>query len=86
MAAIAVTHAPPPPSADDALLDASSRAVIGAVDIVGPRGARITVDLADGTTRDADLVGNDPGTGLAVLRMNGGPFPWVRLADSSHAP
>jgi len=125
MATVTFPHNPPP-AADEALLDAYSRAVIGAVDIVGPAVARIdvhhsrsagvsslggraggsgflfapdgliitnshvvedasriTVDLADGTTCDADLVGNDPGTDLAVLRISGGPFPWVSLADSS---
>jgi S1-C subfamily serine protease len=110
----------PQPAADADVLDAYSRAVIGAVDIVGPAvgridvrqhsggphaagsgflfapdgliitnhhviaGAdRIAVTLSDGDTHDADLVGADPGTDLAVLRIGGGPFPWVSLADSA---
>ena len=115
-----------PPASDADLLDAYSRAVIGAVDVVGPavvrvnvrhrsgRGApgadpraagsgflftpdgliitnhhvvenaeTITVSLSDGQSSDADLVGSDPGTDLAVLRISGGPFPWVSLADSA---
>ena len=111
---------------DANLLDAYSRAVVGAVDVVSPavvgievsqrqaggrsREARqgagsgffctpdglivtnshvvekadtIGVRLADGTSREADLVGDDPSTDLAVVRVSGGPFPWVSLADSS---
>jgi S1-C subfamily serine protease len=110
---------------DADLLDAYSRAVIGAVDIVGPavvgievrqharsrsgedaraagsgflftpdgliitnshvveRAASVVVRLADGQTSEADVVGTDPGTDLAVLRISGGPFPWVSFADSS---
>jgi len=110
---------------DSELLDAYSRAVIGAVEIVSPavvgievgsrrggtgtgdrhgsgsgflftpdgliitnshvveRAATIRVSLSDGQTSDADLVGEDPTTDLAVLRVSGGPFPWLSLADSS---
>ena len=109
---------------DDALLDAYSRAVIGAVDLVSPAvvGIEITqrrdprvpghhasgsgflftpdglimtnshvvhgagsiaVRTSDGHVTEADLVGDDPATDLAVLRISGGPFPWVSLADSS---
>jgi S1-C subfamily serine protease len=126
MASLHALHVPEP-TGDVELLDAYSRAVIGAVDIVGsavvgievrhaparggaaaqPRqaagsgflftpdgliitnahvienAARIAVRLSDGHVCDADLVGRDPATDLAVLRVSGGPFPWISLADSS---
>jgi S1-C subfamily serine protease len=111
---------------DADLLDAYSRAVIGAVQVVSPavvgievehdRGktrtgdpghasgsgflftpdgliitnshvvehaSRLTVRLSDGRASEADLIGDDPATDLAVLRISGGPFPWVSLGDSS---
>jgi S1-C subfamily serine protease len=45
--------------------------------------ARIDVGLADGRRLVADVVGTDPATDLAILRVGEGPFPWVDLADSS---
>ena len=108
---------------DEELLDAYSRAVIGAVDIVSPavvgievgarggssgqprgsgsgflftpdgliitnshvvHGARaVDVRLPDGRESEADVIGDDPATDLAVLRISGGPFPWISLGDSS---
>ena len=108
---------------DDELLDAYSRAVIGAVDIVSPavvgievglrgrpagqptgsgsgflftpdgliitnshvvHGARtVGVRLPDGRETQADVIGDDPSTDLAVIRISGGPFPWISLGDSS---
>jgi S1-C subfamily serine protease len=109
---------------DEQLVDAYSRAVVGAVDLVSPAvvgievGAReresdggrrsagsgflftpdgliitnshvidrakaVWVSLPDGRTARADLIGDDPATDLAVVRISGGPFPWVALADSS---
>jgi S1-C subfamily serine protease len=101
---------------DDELLDAYSRAVIDAVDIVGPavvkidgdrgggsgvivapdglvltnshvidRAPRTTVTLPDGRTRRADLIGDDPDTDLAVVRLEvlyGESVPWAAFGDS----
>jgi S1-C subfamily serine protease len=102
---------------DDFLLDAYSRAVIDAVERVGPavgrveagrgqgsgfiftpdgflltnhhvieRARRTGVLLADGRSFDAELVGADPHTDLAVLRIaiapGGAPLPWARFGDS----
>src|SRR5262252_6837160 len=99
---------------DDELLDAYSRAVVSAVEAVGPavvhvqaeRGGgsgvvftpdgliltndhvvdaanRWKVVFAGGETLDADLVGRDPDTDLAVLRVSSdSPLPWITLADS----
>src|SRR5207237_6094643 len=93
---------------DAELLDAYSRAVIRAVDVVAPAVVRverkrgggsgviftpdgfvltnshvvngasgtITVALADGHTSRAEVVGVDPHSDLAVLRLDGGRLPW----------
>jgi len=136
----AASDAPGPnplnPLSDDALLDAYSRTVIGALDRVqqavafisverrlpgdpaghdpnrergrGTRGGtgsgflftpdgylltnshvvhgatHIQVTLADGAKFDADLVGDDPGSDLAVLRIGSPePLPHVELGESS---
>ncbi|ABE35321.1 PDZ domain protein [Paraburkholderia xenovorans LB400] len=130
----AASDAPGPeilnPLADDALLDAYSRTVIGALERVqqavafisverrlpgapsgharGTRGGtgsgflftpdgylltnshvvhgatHIEVTLADGAKFDADLVGDDPGSDLAVLRIGSPePLPHVELGESS---
>jgi S1-C subfamily serine protease len=45
--------------------------------------AQIRVTLADGSKFDADLVGDDPGSDLAVLRIGSAePLPHVELGDS----
>jgi S1-C subfamily serine protease len=104
---------------DLALLDAYSRAVIGAVDRVGPavlhlqitgandrvngagsgvvftpdayvltnshvvNGARkIQATFPDGRSLAANLVGDDPDTDLAVLRLDGDAPAFARLGDS----
>jgi S1-C subfamily serine protease len=102
---------------DGALLDAYSKAVVGAAERVGPAVAHLEVEIgkrrgtgsgfaftpdgllltnshvvhgarairatfADGTSRDADLVGDDPHTDTAVLRIGAGSLPSVQLGSS----
>lgn len=46
----------------------------------------ITVTMPDGTEYPAELVGNDPASDLAVLKISaGGPLPFVKFGDSSQA-
>jgi S1-C subfamily serine protease len=112
--------APPPPSEPE-ILDAYSRAVIGAVETVGPAvvhlqvesdkgqagsgsgvvftpdgylltnshvvnaaaaGKRISATFPDGRSSAASVVGDDPDTDLAVLRLHGEAPAAARLGDS----
>ena len=106
------------PADDGALLDAYSRAVIGAVETVGPAvlhlqveaaggrggagsgvvftpdgyvltnshviagGKRLQATFADGRALEASLVGDDPDTDLAVLRLSGEAPAFARLGDA----
>jgi S1-C subfamily serine protease len=48
------------------------------------RGEDLTITLADGTTREANLVGRDPGTDVALLEVADGglsPLEWAELDD-----
>jgi S1-C subfamily serine protease len=46
------------------------------------RAAAVTVTLPEGRSRRGDLVGSDPDTDLAVLRIDGAPLRWASLGDS----
>jgi len=109
---------PPPPDRDDELLDAYSRAVVGAVERVAPAvlhiqvekngraagggsgvlftpdgyaltnshviagGERIRATSTEGRSTTATLVGDDPETDLAVLRLDGAVPAFARLGNS----
>jgi serine protease Do len=58
--------------------------------VVSPNGrgsiAQITVTMPDGTEYDAELVGADPASDLAVLKVSRPePFPFVKFGDSEDA-
>ncbi len=45
---------------------------------------RLTVKLADGRTLRAEVVGSDPDTDIALIKVTGaGPFPHAMLGDSA---
>ncbi|MBM3806740.1 MAG: PDZ domain-containing protein [Acidimicrobiia bacterium] len=44
---------------------------------------RLTVKLADGRTLRAEVVGSDPDTDIALIKISGGPFAHAVLGDSS---
>jgi S1-C subfamily serine protease len=45
--------------------------------------AALEVTLPDGRTADAHIVGDDPDSDLAVLKVQAGDLSWVRFGDSS---
>jgi len=51
-------------------------------DHVVQNAGKLAINLADGTTLDAVLVGTDPATDLAVIRANGSRLPHATLGDS----
>ena len=59
--------------------------------VINPPGARavleeVTVTMPDGTEYEAEVVGNDAASDLAVLKIaRREPFPFVRFGDSSRA-
>jgi S1-C subfamily serine protease len=59
----------------DGIVVTNSHVVVGA--------ARVDVVLADGQTFRGDVIGDDPPTDLAVVRIGGGSLPVARLGDSS---
>jgi len=44
---------------------------------------KITVHMADGKTYTAHIVGRDPATDLAVVKVSGGPFPFVSFENAA---
>ena len=105
------------PGGDEALLDAYSRAVVHATEMVAPAVAHLEVELkgrkgtgsafaftpdgllltnshvvhgakairasfADGLTRDADVLGEDPDTDIAVIRVGASGLPAAKLGSS----
>ncbi len=43
----------------------------------------VTVNTDDGKTHKAKVIGTDPRTDLALIKVEGGPFPYVKLADKT---
>jgi S1-C subfamily serine protease len=60
--------------APDGLVITNSHVVDGA--------ASLKVTLPDGRSFRGDVIGNDPDTDLAVVRIDGGTLPWLSLGSS----
>jgi len=43
----------------------------------------VQVTADDGKTHNAKVIGTDPRTDLALIKVEGGPFPYVKLSDKS---
>ena len=50
----------------------------------GENADEVLVQLSDGREFQAAIVGRDPRTDIAILKIEGGPFPSVTLSDSDH--
>jgi len=53
--------------------------------VSGERGQdadEVLVQLADGTETSATIVGRDPRTDIAVIKIDGGPYPSIKITDS----
>jgi len=46
------------------------------------KAASVKVTADDGKAHDAKVIGTDPRTDLALIKVEGGPFPYVKLADN----
>ncbi|MBF6568153.1 MAG: serine protease [Candidatus Binataceae bacterium] len=49
--------------------------------VMGAR--RIVVTLADGEQQEARIIGQDYATGLALIKINGGAFPYLEVVSST---
>jgi serine protease Do len=49
--------------------------------VQGAENVQVTTD--DGKTHSAKVIGTDPRTDLALIKVDGGDFPFVKLADNS---
>ena len=49
--------------------------------VQGSESVQVTTD--DGKTHSAKVIGTDPRTDLALIKVDGGDFPFVKLADNS---
>ena len=43
----------------------------------------VQVTTDDGKTHNAKVIGTDPRTDLALIKVDGGPFPYVKLSDTA---
>lgn len=51
-------------------------------DHVAGNATKIVVTLTDGTHHDAKLIGSDPVSDIALLKIDGGKFPYAKLGNS----
>lgn len=51
-------------------------------DHVAGNATKIVVTLTDGTHHDAKLIGSDPVSDIALIKIEGGKFPFVKLGNS----
>jgi S1-C subfamily serine protease len=76
------SHAPGQGGAGSGFLFAPEGLIVTNSHVVdGARNLRVTA--SDGRTFVGDIIGEDPATDLAVVRIDGGQLPFVQLGDSS---